>query len=119
MTPASACFENADAVTHPVAGDPRVGNAVILESANVMADGSFSGVAYAAHNSAHDPDDSGPLGPGGGARNFADGAYGGAFYGPRELEAAGYWRLPVATGAHPGAGALIGSFGARSERPSN
>ena len=111
-------LENADAADHSVADDPRPGNAVILESANVKADGSFNGNAYAAANSAHDPDDSGPMGPGARTHNFAVGTYGGAFYGPRmlgELEAAGYWRLPVATGARAEAGTLLGSFGARSE----
>ncbi len=112
-------LENAIAADHTTPNDPRPGNAVILEQANVGADGSFSGVAYAAANSAHDPDDSGPMGPGARTHNFADGTYGGAFYGPRtlgELEAAGYWRLPVATtGARAEAGTLLGSFGAKSE----
>ncbi len=115
---------NADAgADYPVAGDPRPGNAVILEAGNIGADGSFSGVAYAAANSAHDPDGpGGPMGPGARVHNFADGAYGGAFYGPwtlGELEAAGYWRLPVATGMLPAqsAGTLLGSFGAVSEEP--
>ena len=61
------------------------------------------------------------MGPGHDAHNFADGTYGGAFYGPRtlgDLEAAGYWRLPVAVGAPAtSAGTLLGSFGARSEPP--
>ena len=116
-------LENADAADYPVANDPRPGNAVILEEANIGAGGSFSGVAYAAANSAHDPDDSGPMGPGAGIHSFADGTYGGAFYGPRtlgELEAAGHWRLPVRTYLNPAAparsaGTLLGSFGAKSE----
>ena len=116
-------LENADAADYPVANDPRPGNAVILEQANIGAGGSFSGVAYAAANSGHDPDDSGPMGPGAGIHSFADGTYGGAFYGPRtlgELEAAGYWRLPVRTYLNPdaparSAGTLLGSFGAKSE----
>ncbi len=114
---------NADATDYPVAGDPRPGNAVILESADVGADGSFSGVAYAAAHSAHDPDGpGGPMGPGARTHNFADGAYGGAFYGPKtlgELEAAGYWRLPVAAVGTPAtsAGTLLGSFGAVSDPP--
>ena len=116
-------LENADAADYPVANDPRPGNAVILEEANIGAGGSFSGVAYAAANSGHDPDDSGPMGPGAGIHSFADGTYGGAFYGPRtlgELEAAGYWRLPVRTYLNPdaparSAGTLLGSFGAKSE----
>ena len=116
-------LENADAADYPVANDPRPGNAVILEEANIGAGGSFSGVAYAAANSAHDPDDSGPMGPGAGIHSFADGTYGGAFYGPRtlgELEAAGHWRLPVRTYLNAdaparSAGTLLGSFGAKSE----
>ena len=114
-------LENADAVTRPVAGDPRVGNAVILESANVMANGSFSGVAYAAY----DLDDSGTMGPGGGSHTFADSAYGGAFYGPRELEAAGYWwpraliraRAPSSAVSASGASdrAIDGARGRRAE----
>ena len=97
------------------ADDARLGNAVMLEAANVTAEGSFGGVAYAAHNSSR----------GRGKDNFVNGTWGGTFYGPRELgalEAAGHWRLPVALPAvnpEPAAGTLIGSFGAKSERPAN
>ena len=89
------------------------GKAVLLESADIGADGSFSGVAHAAHNG---------VGFGEGNKNFAPGQYGGAFYGPRELgelEAAGHWYLPRADDTsgspHPGTGAILGSFGAKSE----
>ena len=97
------------------ADDIRLGNAVMLEAANVTAEGSFGGVAYAAHNSSR----------GRGKDNFVNGTWGGTFYGPRELgalEVAGHWRLPVALPAvnpDPAAGTLIGSFGAKSERPAN
>ena len=94
------------------------GKAVLLKSADIGADGSFSGVAHAAHNG---------VGYGEGTNNFAPGQYGGAFYGPRELgeiEAAGHWYLPMAIDhptdtslgdPHPGVGAILGSFGAKSE----
>ena len=95
------------------ANDLRLGNTVMLEQTDIKVDGSFNGVAYAAHNS--------PRGQG--TDNFANGTWGGAFYGPRELgalEAAGYWRLPENAGTHDSpAGTLVGSFGARSERPAN
>ena len=90
------------------------GKAVLLESADIKANGSFSGVAHAAHNG---------VGFGEGNKNFAPGQYGGAFYGPRELgklEAAGHWYLPRADDTsgspHPGTGAIFGSFGAKSEK---
>ena len=85
--------------------------AVVLEAGNIGPDGSFSGVAAATFNG-----ESG-MGP----DNFDNGTYGGAFYGPRELgklEAAGYWnlRMNAAGGnAQPGRGAILGSFGAKSE----
>ena len=87
--------------------------AVLLEEADVGANGSFSGVAAATYNGES----------GNGVDNFDNGTYGGVFYGPRELgklEAAGYWNLRMnAAGGNPdsGRGALIGSFGARSEPP--
>ena len=84
--------------------------AVVLESGNIAANGSFSGVAKSTKTA----------GVGGDAHNYNDGTYGGAFYGPRvrgELEAAGYWNLPMHTSPQAGTGALIGSFGARSEPP--
>ncbi len=85
--------------------------AVLLQEANIGADGSFSGVAAATYNGES----------GVGVDNFDNGTYGGAFYGDRklgELEAAGYWNLRMnAAGGNPdsGRGALIGSFGAVSE----
>ena len=85
--------------------------AVVLNTAAIGADGSFSGVAAATVNGES----------GSGADNFDNGTYGGAFYGPRVLgmlEAAGHWNLRMnATGGspNPGRGAIIGSFGARSE----
>ena len=85
--------------------------AVLLQEANIGADGSFSGGAKATYN-----------GVGGdGVDNFTnDGTYEGAFYGRRtlgDLEAAGHWNLRMNTGGDPGRGALIGSFGAKSEQP--
>ena len=85
--------------------------AVVLNTAAIGADGSFSGVAAATVNGES----------GSGADNFDNGTYGGAFYGPRVLgmlEAAGHWnlRMNAAGGSpNPGRGALIGSFGAVSE----
>ena len=88
--------------------------AVLLQTGDIEADGSFSGVARATYNGVG----------GGGVDNFTnDGTWGGAFYGPRELgklEAAGYWNLRMNTDQgggipDPGTGALIGSFGVRSE----
>ncbi len=85
--------------------------AVLLQAADIGADGSFRGVARATYN-----------GVGGtGIDNFTnDGAWGGAFYGPKtlgELEAAGYWNLRMNTAGDPGRGALIGSFGVVSDPP--
>ena len=85
--------------------------AVLLQEADVGANGSFSGVAAATYNGES----------GVGVDNFDNGTYGGVFYGDRklgELEAAGYWNLRMnAAGGNPnpGRGALIGSFGAKSE----
>ena len=83
--------------------------AVLLEAVNIEADGSFSGgVAKSTKTAGVGPD----------AHNYNDGTYGGAFYGPRELgelEAAGHWNLPMHTAPQAGTGALLGSFGAKSE----
>ena len=99
---------------HPTAEDNK---AVDLQSANIGADGSYAGVATPVFDTA----------------GFAEGRYGGAFYGPRELgelETAGYWMLPRnLTHAFAGCpsgregaacvtfGSIIGSFGAVSEEP--
>ena len=86
--------------------------AVVLQSADIEADGSFSGAAAATVNGTS----------GSGADNFNNGTYGGAFYGPRVLGIArGRRRMESADERrgrqirNPGRGAIIGSL-RRQER---
>ena len=93
--------------------DEELGNAVRLKMGDIMADGSYKGVAQAIHTGSGDSDRPG----GAGTHYFQDGEYEGNFYGPvGDLETAGAWylqeHLNIAAGERGGMGSIVGVFGA-------